>query len=310
MQSSLLHVIVPIFNPCRRKSHEKNARKFLKHLVHHGVQAWVVECTYGDSYPAYANIPGINHIHVKAHTVLWIKEKLVNLAIARLPHSAKYIAWIDADIEFLRPTWAEDTVHALQHHEFVQPWEHCVDLGPEPGQILDTHYSFCRQWRKERHTTDKLGKSGYRFAHPGFAWAATRSALEHVGGLIETAALGAGDHHQALALIGKAAQSIPGGLPEGYAKPILEWERRAVAHVRGNIGFVPGTIQHSYHGPKPDRNYIGRWAILQKNGFDPATDLKINTYGVWELAGNKPELRRDIHQYFNDRNEDHTILID
>jgi hypothetical protein len=307
MSPDLLHVAVPVFNPRRYKSHTRNTAKFLEHMIQSGVRVIVAECTYGDAPPVFAGVPGIQHVHVQANTVCWIKEALLNLAIARLPRDWKHVAWIDADLTFHRPDWASETVYALQHHEFVQPWEHCYDLGPH-GEHMELHHSFCRQWVKEPHTCDKLGASGYRFAHPGYAWATSRSTLEKMGGLIETAVLGAADHHQALALIGKARLSIPEGLSGGYAKPILRWEERANQHIGKNISYVPGTISHSYHGQKAGRAYISRWDILKKHGFDPETDLKRNTSGVLELTGNKPEMRRDIMAYFADRDEDSSTI--
>jgi hypothetical protein len=45
-----------------------------------------------------------------------------------------------------------------------------------------------------------------------------------------------------------------------------------------------------------------------RNQFEPAVDLKRNVWGVYELAGNKPQLRRDIDAYFRSRNEDANSL--
>jgi hypothetical protein len=44
--------------------------------------------------------------------------------------------------------------------------------------------------------------------------------------------------------------------------------------------------------------------VLVEYGFDPDTDLKSNTTGVLELAGNKPALDRDIYRYMAERDED------
>ena len=152
------------------------------------------------------------------------------------------------------------------------------------------------------------GRIGYAFAHPGYAWAATRQALNWVGGLVETAALGAADHHMALALVGRVRESVPGGIAPGYLSPLLLWQERAAHHVCGNIGYVPGTIEHAWHGSKDRRRYVDRWDVLVRHRFDPTTDLKRNTDGVFELAGNKPELRRDIDAYFRQRDEDSNTL--
>jgi hypothetical protein len=149
---------------------------------------------------------------------------------------------------------------------------------------------------------------GYEFGHPGYAWAYTRQALEWVGGLIETAALGAADHHMAMALVGKVRDSIPGNLMGAYAAPLLRWQSRALHHIGQNIGYVPGTIEHAWHGSKDKRYYVDRWQILSRWNFDPTTDLKRNTFGVLELAGNKPGLRRDLDRYFRARDEDANSL--
>jgi hypothetical protein len=122
--------------------------------------------------------------------------------------------------------------------------------------------------------------------------------------LPETAALGAADHHCAMALIGRVDESIPSNIGEAYKAPLRLWQSRAIAHIAKNISYVPGTIEHFWHGPKVKRAYVDRWKILIDNHFDPTTDLKKNTYGVVELASNKPQLRHDIDRYFRSRNED------
>jgi hypothetical protein len=307
MRADLLHVIAVSFNPRRFKSHVNNYTAFEKHMLESGVQLTVVECAYGDIPHGLVN-DGINHVPVYAKNPIWVKEALINIGISRLPRDWKYVAWIDADIIFENPTWAEEIVYALQHYDFIQPWSDCLDISDTGGLIGKPHKSFCHQWVNEPKTCSMMGKSGYTFAHPGYAWAATRSALEATGGLIETAVLGSGDHHMSLAMIGKAELSIPVGVTEAYAAPILRWQDRCKSHINGNISYIPGTIRHLYHGQKENRQYISRWDILKKHNFDPYVDIKYNTSGVPELAGNKPELKRDIMAYFASRNEDATVL--
>ena len=303
MRADLLHVVTAYANPQRYVSRRLLFDRFARHMRDSGVSLTVVECAYGDRPFELHDAPGVTHVPVRAHSLVWEKERQLNLGIARLPADWKYVAWIDADILFRHPQWAVETVHALQQYDVVQPWSTCYDLGPD-GEHLELHRSFCRQWLRG----EPIGPGPYTFAHPGYAWAATRGALEHLGGLIDTAALGASDHHMALALIGRARQSFPGGISEGYQRPILQWQDRAQRHVAGNIGCVPGTIEHWFHGPKALRRYVDRWSILTRNGFDPSTDLKTNIWGLWELAGNKPALRRDINAYFAERREDDTTL--
>jgi len=128
--------------------------------------------------------------------------------------------------------------------------------------------------------------------------------LEWVGGLADTAALGAADHHMAMALIGRVHDSYPNNIEQSYKTPLLRWQARTLQHISRNIGYLSGTIEHGFHGPKRSRGYVDRWSVLIKNDFNPFADLKHNTYGLVELAGNKPKLRQDIDAYFRSRRED------
>jgi hypothetical protein len=306
MRNDLLHVVTAVANPIRWESRIRLYRDFERHMLDSGVHLTVVECAYGERPFQCAGTPGVNHVGVRAKTLIWTKENLLNLGIARV--DAKYIATIDADIRFRKPGWASETVHALQQYDVVQPWSDCYDLGPDDDH-LHAHRSFCRLWADRQPIVQGPNAAGsYQFGHPGYAWAYTRQALDWLGGLVETAALGAADHHMALALIGRVAESVPGNLKESYKAPLYRWQQRAMQHIAGNISYVAGSIEHMWHGSKTKRDYVGRWDILARNAFDPTTDLKRNTWGVLELAGNKPDLRRDLDGYFRARDEDSNTL--
>jgi hypothetical protein len=230
-----------------------------------------------------------------------------------LPQSAKYIATLDADIHFRKRGWAAETVHALQLHPVIQPWTDAYDLGPN-DEHLQAHKSFCSLYRDGKPVIPtgpkfwKFAGGPYEYSHSGFAWAYLRSFLEEVGGLIDVAGMGAGDHHMALALVGAADKSVPATVSPSYRRLLMQWQERARLHINGNIGVVPGTIEHGWHGSKPKRQYLERWDMFVRHGFDPDTDLKKNTSGVIELAGNKPELRRELALYFAQRDEDANTL--
>jgi hypothetical protein len=87
---------------------------------------------------------------------------MINSAVARLPDDWQYMAWVDADITFLRPDWVQETIQQLQHHAVVQMFEYAVDL-PQDGYYYTKTMSF----------------------HPGFAWACRREAWEKLGGLLD-----------------------------------------------------------------------------------------------------------------------------
>lgn len=116
------------------------------------------------------------------------------------------------------------------------------------------------------------------------------------------------DHHMALALAGKAYASVPQNASESYAAVINRWQDRALIHVNKKIGFLWGTVEHAFHGRKVDRKYISRWQIFLEHGFDPNADLKRNSFGVLEFAGNKPALERAFDRYMREREEDVNTL--
>jgi hypothetical protein len=139
--------------------------------------------------------------------------------------------------------------------------------------------------------------------HTGYAWACTRRAWDTFGGLIDRAVAGAGDHHMALALVGNAKRSLPGGTHPAYDKMVLDWEDRASA-LHKNVGYMEGTVLHHWHGKKSDRRYQSRWNILREHRYDPSVDLSPDYRGVLHLTAKGERLRHPMRMYFRSRNED------
>jgi hypothetical protein len=309
MQANMLHVFTSRFNPLDWKKPHQNYLLFAQHMLDSGVNLVTIECSEGE-VPFSCELPGIKHIGVRCKTRGWTKENLLNLAIQRTPE-AKYIAWIDADVTFRRKDWAAATVRALQHYDIIQPWKTCYDLGPNDEHIA-AHTSFAHQYfyrqplfppnAQEPYWQGDGGKHIY--PHSGYAWACTRLAYDWVGGLFEVGGMGSGDHHMAMGLVGKAVDTTVPGTNPRYNEEVLRWERRAMTHINGNVGYLEGTIEHMFHGRKKDRGYLTRWEMFLKHGFDPSEDLKRNSYGVLEFATNKPELRHAFDLYLRQRNED------
>ena len=288
MQADLLHVAAARANPLRWQTPDRLYREWAERMLDSGVRLTVVECAYGER-PFVCELPHVNHIGVRAKTWCWSKENLLNLAIQRLP-DARYLCWHDADVFHRRPNWAIETLHALQHYDIVQPWSDAYDLGPNDEHIQH-HVSFCSQFHRGLPVAPdgtkmwKFDGGPYDYPHSGYAWAATRQALEWPGGLFEVGGMGSGDHHMALSLVGRADRSIPAGTSDAYKRELFRWQARALQHINRNIGYVPGTVEHRFHGRKADRGYLSRWDMFVRHQFDPDTDLKRNTYGVLGMVG-------------------------
>ena len=194
------------------------------------------------------------------------------------------------------------------------------DLGPD-GTILNSFRSFA--WSHVHGIPRKRGGgAGYyggvpldqprnpRIAywhHPGFAWAARREAIDTLGGLFDVAVVGEADYIMAKSLVGEASDVLYPGVSPGYRKAVTDWERQALK-LRGDLGYVGGTVLHGWHGRKANRKYWDRCKILTDTQFDPTIDLKRDTQGLYQLVDHGEArsivLRDSIRSYFRSRNED------
>lgn len=294
-----LWIITPISNPQRYQSRYRLYNRFEEYIKKSGANLMTVELALGDR-PHEAHTE--NHLKLRAWDELWHKENMINVAISRLPEDWEYVAWIDCDIEFVRQDWIEEIVHQLQHYQVIQLFQTAIDLGPS-GEAFKIHNGFVWSWQTGQPNPYK-NKGAYALWHPGFAWAARREAIDHLGGLLDIGILGASDHHMAHALIGEVMFGAPAKISKGYKRHLLEWQDRATKHIRGDIGYMPGTIHHHWHGKKKDRKYNERWEILVKHGFDPDQDLKKDWQGLYQFTDSGTRMRNDIRNYFKVRNED------
>jgi hypothetical protein len=307
-----LHVVAVVFNPLRFQSRYYLYREFEQHaLSNPEVELYTVELALGNRPFEVTQEGNPRHIQFRTPHELWHKERMINAAFTRLPADWQYAAWIDADVTFINPDWAHETIQQLQHYQIVQMFTYAMDLGADQ-QPVDYYEGFASSHVTGGRTFPALNgvrgmADGYntkaRYWHPGYGWAYRREAWDMLGGMLDINIVGGGDHQMAYALIGKVLQTIPSGSAAQYTKQILEWAERA-ALIRENIGAVPGTLVHHFHGSKAQRGYYDRWRILTDNGFDPGTDLKNDWQGMLALSGNKIALRDQLRGYFRQRNED------
>jgi hypothetical protein len=293
-----LWVVTCISNPARYESRYRIFKHFKESMDVAKVNLMVIELAFGDRP---FEIEAENVIQLRTNDELWNKENLINIAVSRLPADWKYVAWIDADIEFIRHDWAEETVHQLQHHKVIQMFQTAVDLGPK-GEVYKVYDSFMYSYITGQ--PKPYSKGAYPHWHPGFAYAMTREAFNDVGGLIDFAILGSADHHMAHALIGNVKASFPKTITEAYKEKLKIWEERANIHINKNVGYMNGTIVHHWHGKKSDRRYISRWSILTDNKFNPDLDIKKDWQGLNIFTDNGNRMRADIQKYFRVRDED------
>jgi hypothetical protein len=322
-----LYVIAAIVNPSRYRSRYSLYRDFEKYITDAGAVLYTVEAAYGDRDFEITTAGNPRHIRLRTSHEVWHKENLINIGVSRLPPDWKYVAWIDADVQFARPDIVAETIHQLQHFRVVQMFAHATDLGPR-HEPLRSFEGFVAHWMRQNDAlrsgpghsgtghsetghseTGHTGTGRYSAWHPGYAWACRRDAWDHLGGLIDFAIVGSADRYMACGLIGDIGQSLSADIVRdcpAYTEWCFEWQARAETTIKHDIGFVDGLLLHYFHGAKRNRGYTDRSAILWKNQFDPARDIKRDWQGLWQLSGRKIGLRDQLRAYFRSRDEDST----
>jgi hypothetical protein len=289
-----LYIILPYFNFCGFKRRRELFIEFVNRYKH--LKLVVVEAE--GPAPLPRRMPVYKHIRLTSGTRVWLKENLINMGVRNLPKNWKYMAWIDADIQFLNENWVADTIDELQTADVVQLWQNAVNLGPK-GETLKIDKSFAYMFIGSG--TKWTPSDKYGFWHTGYAWACTREAFQNMGGLIDWAILGSGDRHMAMALAGLGEHSAPGNIHENY-KVLLKLYESRVRKLK--TAWVSGTIVHYWHGSFADRRYRERWDILTKNRFDPFDDIGYTDSGLVQLSPKGKRFEKFLDEYFTGRRED------
>lgn len=299
-------VVTSYFNPARYKTKRQNFNAFMAGMSAVGANVLVAELAFGEE--PFELEPSSNVLQLRGDAVMWQKERLLNMAAARLPPSCTKIGWFDADVIFKEADWLERTCEALDQYMVVQPFSHAVRLhrnNRDDGTgILDE--SFASVYVRD----PALGRSGpfQSHGHTGYAWAARRELFQNVG-LYDAAIAGSADHVMAHAFIAGMIRSpcIPRtflGSPR-YADHFLRWGVEARDLVRARVGVVPGRILHLWHGDLRNRRYWQREREFCGFNFDPERDLEVDENGLWTWSqeASKP-LRVWAESLFGSRDED------
>lgn len=289
MDISKTYIISPYFNPIKYQSRRILQQSFVKYIQKLGLKIIVPEIQHPKSPFDF------NSLKFVSKSILWHKERLVNLTVQRLPKDWEYIAWIDGDVKFLNDNWIEEMHSKLELHPIIQLFQYAVDLNQE-NNLLKTHNGYAYSYNLGQIQSCDTSKF-----HSGFAWACTREWFEAVGGLIDYSILGSADRQMADAFIGKTNYNFISKISKEYADKIIEYQNKN-AQFGGNLGYIDGTLTHYYHGDKRNRFYGTRNKILMNHKFNPDTDLEQEWNGLFKIK--KPQLQKDISLYFLSRNED------
>jgi hypothetical protein len=323
-----LWVVTSFFNPANYRRRLKNFFAFRKSL---NAPLLVVEIAKPGSH-SLGKDDGDIVIQITGENRIWQKERLLNIGISKLPRHVEYVAWIDCDIVFENSDWSESAKSMLGSGvRLVQPFEMVSHLPKDvpfgrisPRYCRETYPLFSQQslaraffngvfgsdWASHPRVGPMQMENGVTPSNlsdtrpaPGFAWAGHRKALEHFG-LYDKCILGGGDAALGYASIGMPFEHERGRYSPHHARHYYNWSNRFNKYAKQEIGFLPGTIYHLWHGSMKDRDYVNRQRILVEYDYNPRSDIKIADTGAWEWTNHKTGLSAKVEQYFYLRNED------
>lgn len=299
------------FNSAGLASRLENYRRFRRRLA---LPLLTVELAYGDA--AFALFQGDADILVRLRggDVMWQKERLLNLALAHLPDSCRYVAWIDCDLAFARPDWPQLALHALERWQLVQLFEivHYLrrDLGerrPEVAYAYAARGSMPAAVARGAPPMDLLAdadRKAFGSTSPGFAWAMPRETIERCR-FFDSCIVGGGDRAMISAAYDADDHVIARQrMTPAHADSYRAWAAGFREAVGGAIGSIPGDLFHYWHGSVEKRRMRERYAEIEPFGFDPASDIGLAESGAWRWTSEKPELHEVVRRQFFTRYED------
>jgi hypothetical protein len=297
--------ITTYFNPVGYRTRRENYGVFAEALAAQGVPLVTVEVAFGDDPFELPPSPAV--LQFRGRSRLWMKERLINAAISRLPADCTAFAWLDADLLFADDSWLSMLAAQLGKYGLVQLFERMVHLPPGHrcfrGDSLGTDLGLVAQATQESEWLERRRAGTLPFAVPGYAWAAHRSFFADVG-LYDRSILGDGDAFLADCLFDSVGlYHYASRLTPAMAEDMADWRRRAFDGRSVRAGYLATDAYHLWHGSFEDRQYCSKVEILLRHDFDPRRDLTLRG-DLYEWASEKPGLHADVAAYFATRRED------
>ena len=305
-----LYVITPVINANRSRQRWKAYQDFRVHIANSGAILITVEVAFGDRDFAVTTADDKNDVQLRSWHELWLKERAINIGAMHMTRTYpdwKKFAWIDCDTFFVRPDFANEIIHLLEHWPILQCWSQLTNTDSNWEIKSQLRSLMSIQFEHPGPPGNYYEDGGQKFGSPGLAWAARREAFEQMSGLLDICCAGAGDWYLSAALLGNLDEAIKfrNDLSPAFVEAMMayqehlrrgRWQERSLV---GNIGLMRGLCIHTWHGSRANRQYNTRGEILMRHQFDPRRDLKPTANGLWALTDREPGLRKDLKAYFD-----------
>lgn len=281
-----LCVITSYFNFFGNIHMPENYVRFRDGIMAEGLPLLTVEAALGD---APFVLEGDDILRVRTNSILWQKERLINVALDHLAGQYPYVAWIDNDLLFT-PGWSEEALRLLNIAPAVQLFSQIHYLG-RPGWIEDAMDGVVSDLKKGREIVHTK-----KWSNPGGAWAVRHEMIAGLG-IYDAMISGGNDTLWAASVCGvndRRANFFNDTMDRHYR----EWETEIGSRHRCRSTYLDAPCRHLYHGEIYGRLYGQRGDIPKNSGFDPYTDIRVSDEGAYEWASVKPDLHRRVKGVF------------
>jgi hypothetical protein len=271
-------------------------------------------------------------IPVPGRAGIWQKERLLNLALDKLPAAVTHVAWLDADVVLEDREWpararelldsgaslvqlfsvarqvdadevleniSRSELFELPCKEFSQSFARAQARG-----LIDDDEAFAAlidTWDGHRH--DHVPEERSR-PQTGFAWAAKRETLARWR-FYEHFVVGGGDRAFCFAAAHRPEVVLrERQLTPAHRAHYLAWARRLAEDGESRIACLDSELRHLWHGSVESRRYRDRFSILLDHDFDPRQDVVSETGAALRWRYPEGPLARRAAAYFRARAND------
>jgi hypothetical protein len=294
--------ITSYYNPAHYQSRLENYKTFRKKL---GLPLLTIEFSYDGEFQLNSSNADIL-IQVAGGDILWQKERLLNLAIKKIPKTIDNVAWLDCDIFFEDSNWSENAIRALKEANIVQLFSQAIHLKPRAEIGIPENIHEIWQGLVFNAMTTKKNLD-YKALAPGLAWAGKKELLDEFG-LYDAMIIGGGDSALTYAIYGEYELcKIHHQMNNMQYQHYLNWAIPFDKAINKKINYVDGKIYHMWHGRLKNRQYFNRYKSLLDLEFNPFDDIKLNTDNLWEIRKDSQDLKNYLLEYFKARKEDELL---
>jgi len=297
--------ITSYFNPAKYKNKIENYRKFRESSKKQGLNLISVELAFGNEPFELTKKDADILIQVRSNSILWQKERLLNIGLKHLPKDCDKVAWLDCDILFMNNNWIQESSSLLEKYKVIQLFSFLIrDSKKSIKDFFKIPFGRIDGQKYEGFSYGLINScEASKQTNPGGAWAARKEDLVKCK-FYDRFILNSGDVLQALMFFNEPFSKIFDGLLNiNIKKDISSWMKNSKM-IKKSVYYLDNIGVHLWHGDMKNRQYYQKADILKKYNFDPNKDIKLNKDECWEWATDKTGLHNEFKLLFGDRLED------